>query len=50
MLIFGLILLVVGFALGIGILELIGLILTVIGAILLVLSGTGHAVGGRTWY
>ena len=50
MLILGIILLVVGYALGIGILETIGLILAVIGAALLVAGSTGHPVGGRNWY
>jgi hypothetical protein len=50
MLVIGLILLVVGYFLGIGLLETIGLILTVIGAVLMVASVSGHAVGGRNWF
>lgn len=50
MLILGIILIVVGWALGIGLLETIGLVLAVIGAILLLLSLSGRPVGGRTWY
>jgi membrane-bound ClpP family serine protease len=50
MLILGVILLVLGWALGIGLLTTLGIILAVIGAVLLVLGGMGHPVGGRTWY
>lgn len=50
MLILGVILLVLGWALGIGLLMTLGAILAVIGAVLLVLGGMGHPVGGRTWY
>ena len=50
MLILGVILLVLGWALGIGILETIGIILAVIGAVLLIAGAAGHPVGGRTWY
>jgi hypothetical protein len=50
MLILGIILIVVGWLLGIGLLETIGLILAVIGAILLIMSGMGRPVGGRTWF
>lgn len=46
----GIILIVVGWLLGIGLLETIGLVLAVIGLILLLLHGTGHSVGGRVWY
>jgi hypothetical protein len=41
---------VLGWALGIGLLTTLGIILAVIGAVLLVLGGMGHPVGGRTWY
>ena len=50
MLILGVILLVLGWALGIGILETIGIILAVIGAVLLIAGAAGHPVVGRTWY
>jgi len=46
----GIILLVVGFLTGIGILWTIGIILAVIGVILWVLGAMGHAVAGRKHY
>ncbi|MER6464252.1 DUF6131 family protein [Streptomyces sp. NPDC048409] len=46
----GVILLIVGFLTGIGILWTIGIILLVIGLILWVLGSVGHAVGGRRHY
>jgi hypothetical protein len=48
--ILGIILLVVGFLLGIPILWTLGVILVVIGLILVVLGSVGHAVGGRRHY
>lgn len=50
MLILGLVLLVVGWLLGIGILETVGLVLIVVGALLWLLGSTGHPVGGRSHY
>ncbi|MFB6613935.1 MULTISPECIES: DUF6131 family protein [unclassified Streptomyces] len=50
MIILGIILLIVGWLLGISILWTIGLILVVIGLILWVLGAVGHAVGGRRHY
>ncbi|WP_238426673.1 DUF6131 family protein [Streptomyces adustus] len=50
MIVLGVILLVVGFLLGIGILWTIGIVLLVIGVILWVLGSVGHAVGGRRHY
>jgi hypothetical protein len=50
MIILGVILLVIGFVAGISILWTIGLILVVVGAILWVLGGMGHAVAGRRHY
>lgn len=51
MIILGLILLVLGFLLGISILWTIGIILIVVGVILWILGATGRAVGGRKyWY
>jgi fatty acid desaturase len=46
----GIILLVVGFLLGIPILWTLGVILVVIGLILVVLGSVGHAVGDRRHY
>ncbi|MFJ8015704.1 DUF6131 family protein [Streptomyces sp. NPDC096339] len=50
MIILGIILLIVGWLLGISILWTIGLILVVIGLILWVLGAVGHTVGGRRHY
>ncbi|GAO11830.1 DUF6131 family protein [Streptomyces lydicamycinicus] len=50
MIVLGIILLVVGFLTGIGILWTIGIILAVIGLILWVLGAMGHAVAGRKHY
>lgn len=50
MIVLGLILLLVGFVLGISILWYIGIILLVVGLILAVLGRTGRPVGGRTWW
>lgn len=50
MIILGVILLVIGFAAGIGILWTIGIVLVVIGLILWILGAVGHAVGGRRHY
>lgn len=50
MIILGIILLVVGFLTGIGILWTIGIILAVIGAILWILGALGHAVAYRKHY
>ncbi|MFI6490059.1 DUF6131 family protein [Streptomyces sp. NPDC050564] len=50
MIILGVVLLVVGFLTGIGILWTIGIVLVVIGLILWILGGVGHAVGGRRHY
>lgn len=49
MLILGVILLVLGFLLGIGILETIGVIVAVIGLVLLLVS-LGGGLGGRRYY
>jgi hypothetical protein len=47
----GIVLLVVGWLLGIPILTTLGLILVVVGVILLLLGSTGHVIGGRShWY
>ena len=50
MIVLGIILLVVGFLLGIPILWTLGVILVVIGLSLVVLGSVGHAVGGRRHY
>ncbi|MFG3343578.1 DUF6131 family protein [Streptomyces sp. NPDC048018] len=50
MIILGIILLVLGFALGISILWTIGIILLVIGAVLWIMGAMGHAVAGRNHY
>ena len=51
MVVLGLILLVIGFLIGLPALWTIGLILVVIGAILLLLGAIGREVGGRRyWY
>jgi hypothetical protein len=50
MIVLGLILLVVGWLAGIGILTTIGVVLLVIGAILAVLGAVGRPIGGRAHY
>ncbi|MGB8178567.1 MAG: DUF6131 family protein [Acidimicrobiales bacterium] len=50
MIIFGLILLLIGFVTGIAILWTIGVIVLVVGLVLWVLGATGRAVGGRRHY
>ncbi|WP_410787059.1 hypothetical protein [Kribbella sp. C-35] len=51
MIILGLILLILGFVLGISILWTLGIILLLVGAVLWILGATGRAVGGRkVWY
>ena len=51
MILLGILLIVLGFLFGIGILETLGIILVVIGLVLLLLGGIGHPVGGRrNWY
>jgi hypothetical protein len=50
MIIFGVILLLIGWLTGIGILYTVGAILLVVGLIFLLLGGIGHPVGGRRWY
>ncbi|MFJ6793518.1 DUF6131 family protein [Streptomyces sp. NPDC091268] len=46
----GIVLLIIGWLLGISILWTIGIILLVIGAVLWLLGSVGHAVGGRRHY
>jgi hypothetical protein len=51
MIILGIILLVVGFLLGVPILWTIGIILVVIGVVLVLLGSAGREIGGRRhWY
>ncbi len=50
MIILGIILLVLGFVLGINILWTLGIVVLVIGVVLAVLGATGRAVGGRRHY
>ena len=50
MIILGVILLIIGFVAKIAIIWTIGIIAVVIGAILAVLGGLGHAVGRRRHY
>jgi len=48
--ILGLILLVLGYFLGIQILYYLGGLLLIVGVVLVVLGGTGRAIGGRRHY
>lgn len=50
MIVLGIVLAVVGFLLGIGLLLWLGVILLVVGAVLALAGGVGHPVGGRRWY
>jgi hypothetical protein len=50
MIILGLILLLLGVALGIGILYTLGTVLLVVGVILYLLGSTNRAIGGRAHY
>lgn len=51
MIILGVILLIVGFLLGIPVLYTIGIVLALAGVVMAVLGGTGRRVGGRAhWY
>jgi uncharacterized membrane protein HdeD (DUF308 family) len=50
MVVFGLILLIIGFVLAIKILWSIGMIVLLVGLVLWVLGAAGHAVGGRKHY
>ena len=50
MIILGIILLIIGFVANIAILWTLGIIALVIGLILAILGGVGHAVGGRRHY
>jgi hypothetical protein len=47
MIVLGLILLILGIALGIGILYTLGIILLIVGIVLMLVGSTSRAVGGR---
>jgi len=48
--VFGLILLLIGFVTGIAILWTIGVIVLIVGLVLWALGAAGHAIGGRRHY
>jgi hypothetical protein len=50
MIIFGILLLIIGFVAGIAILWTIGVVVVIIGVVLALLGMAGHAVGGRRHY
>lgn len=50
MLVAGIVLLLLGFLLGVPLLWTLGIILVVVGAVLYLLGSTGRAVGGRRHY
>jgi hypothetical protein len=50
MIILGLVLLLLGFLLGVPILWTIGIILIIIGVVLMILGSTGRPVGGRRYW
>ena len=50
MIIFGVLLLIIGFVAGITILWTIGIVVVIIGVVLALLGMAGHAVGGRRHY
>ncbi len=50
MIVFGIVLLVIGFLLAVPILWTLGVILVVIGLVLALFGATGRAVGGRRHY
>lgn len=51
MIVLGVILIIVGFIIGIPVLYTIGIVLAVAGVILAILGGTGRKVGGRAhWF
>lgn len=50
MLVIGIVLLLLGFFLGIPLLWTLGIILVVVGAVLALLGGVGHPVAGRRHY
>jgi cell division protein FtsW (lipid II flippase) len=50
MMVFGVVLLIIGFVAHIPILWTIGIVVLVVGAVLFLLGSAGHAVGGRRHY
>ncbi|HEY4993634.1 MAG TPA: DUF6131 family protein [Nakamurella sp.] len=50
MMVFGVVLLIIGFVAGIPILWTIGLVVLVVGVVLFLLGSAGRAVGGRRHY
>ncbi|MFI1280119.1 DUF6131 family protein [Streptomyces sp. NBC_01310] len=50
MIVLGVILLIIGWLLGISILWTLGIVLVVIGVVLWILGAVGHQVGGRRHY
>lgn len=50
MIIFGVILMIIGFVAGIPILWTVGLIVLLIGLVLWMMGAAGHAIGGRRHY
>lgn len=50
MIVLGIVLLVVGFLLGLGIVEILGIVLVLVGACLFLAGSTGHMVGSRRHY
>lgn len=50
MIVIGIILLLLGFLLGIHLLWVLGIIALIVGLVLLLLGYIGHPVGGRRWY
>ena len=50
MIILGILLLIIGFVAGIGILWTLGIVVVIIGVVLALLGMAGHAVGGRRHY
>ncbi|MGH3875226.1 MAG: DUF6131 family protein [Pseudonocardiaceae bacterium] len=50
MIVLGVILLVLGYLLGIQILWILGIVLLVVGAILALLGAVGRPIGGRRYY
>lgn len=50
MIVLGVLLLLIGWLLGLGILTTVGIILVVVGAVLLLLGGLDHPVANRRWW
>jgi hypothetical protein len=48
--VFGVVLLIIGFVAGIPILWTLGLVVLVVGVVLFLVGSAGHAVGGRRHY